>query len=59
MPKQKTHVMNKQKDNKILITINPFEVEKKVRKPLPPATQIHRDKTQYSRKSKHPKKQEE
>jgi len=36
------------------ITIDPKEVEGKVRKPLPPATQRHRNKTKYRRKPKHP-----
>jgi len=39
-----------------IIVINPFEIEKKIRKSLPPPAQTHKSKIKYNRKSKHPKK---
>ncbi|MBD3281260.1 hypothetical protein GF391_00755 [Candidatus Uhrbacteria bacterium] len=54
MSKQKTHdtsAVNKS-DNEI-IEINPFEIEKRIRKPLPPPSKLHKDKSKYTRKQKH------
>ncbi|MDF1496739.1 MAG: hypothetical protein P1P90_01625 [Patescibacteria group bacterium] len=53
MPKQKSHEVMPQKSDEIVITINPFDIEKRVRKPLPPPSRFHKDKSKYSRKQKH------
>ncbi|MFZ6015688.1 MAG: hypothetical protein ACOYUZ_05035 [Patescibacteria group bacterium] len=41
-------------DNEIII-INPFEIDKKLRRPIPPSGQSFKDKTRYTRKQKHKK----
>ena len=59
--KQKTHQAKKPKEDNNLfsIKISKEEIEKKVRKSYPPSIQVHKDKTAYQRKRKHPKKEEE
>ncbi len=56
--KPKLVVMPKKDDN-FVGTIDMNEVRGKVRKPFPPPGQRHRQKTDYRRKPKHPKKGEE
>ena len=58
--KQKTHVAKKPKENNDIFTIkiSHSEIERKVRKSLPPASQPHRNKKMYDRKTKHPKREE-
>jgi len=53
MPKQKTHEVTPIKSDEMVITINPFDIEKRVRKPLPPPSRFHKDKSRYSRTQKH------
>lgn len=43
---------------RLIGTIDIYEVDRKVRKPLPPPVQRHRQKTKYRRKPKHPKQEE-
>jgi len=59
--KQKTHPTKKSKEGNELFTIkiSKEEIERKVRKSYPPSIQVHKDKTAYKRKLKHPKKEEE
>jgi len=45
------------KPDKIIISIDPMEVMKRIRKPLPPASQFHRNRKTYTRKQKHPTQQ--
>jgi len=56
MPKQKKHDVVQQKEDLHVIEINPFEIEQMVRKPIPPPSRLHKDKTKYSRKQKHGRK---
>ncbi len=57
MAKQKTHLITPKKDKKrIVIHIDKADI--KVRKPLPPASQVFGKKKGYQRKSKHPGKEE-
>lgn len=53
MAKQKRHDISFKKKGDEVIEINPFDVERKIRKPLPPPSKTHRDKTKYNRKQKH------
>ena len=54
MSKQKGHVVQAHKDSsEFTLVLSRREIESKVRKPLPPPSQTHRDKTAYSRKTKH------
>jgi len=39
-------------DDTIMIEINPFDIEKKLRKPLPPPSKLHKDKSKYERAQK-------
>jgi hypothetical protein len=55
MPKQKSHEVAPQKSDQIVIEINPFDIEGKIRKPLPPPSRFHKNKSKYSRKQKHGK----
>jgi|GEM_PF-6671885 len=59
--KQKYHPAKKPKEDNAVFTIkiSHEEVERKVRKSFPPSIQVHKDKTAYHRKRKHPKKEEE
>jgi hypothetical protein len=53
MGKQTTHDVQEKKSERIIIEINPFDIEQKVRKPIPPASRFHKDKSKYTRKQKH------
>ena len=59
MAKQKNKPVVTIKHEDETIIINPFAVEKKIRKPLPPPTKKHKSKIKYNRKSKHPEKFDE
>lgn len=48
----------KPSQDRMIIKIDPREVDSKVRKPLPPPSQTHRDKSKYRRKPKHPENPE-
>lgn len=55
MGKKKFFETKPKKDDEMVIKINPFEIERKIRKPLPPPSRFHKDKSKYSRKQKHKK----
>ena len=46
------------KDSNFIGTIDMNKIRRKVRKPLPPPVQVHKTKTEYRRKPKHPKQEE-
>jgi len=50
--------MSRTKTN-IVLTISRMEIDRRIRKPLPPTSRAHRDKTTYRRHAKHPNKQSE
>ncbi|MFZ2804505.1 MAG: hypothetical protein WA001_04735 [Patescibacteria group bacterium] len=54
MSKHKSRPVALPKKDDNTIHIDKRAVERKVRKPLPPAIQWHRQKTGYTRKPKHP-----
>lgn len=54
MSKRKSQPVALPKKDDNIIRIDPREVERKVRKPLPPPIQWHRRKTDEKRKPKHP-----
>ncbi|MFH1620732.1 MAG: hypothetical protein ABIB04_01465 [Patescibacteria group bacterium] len=57
--KKSVPVTMKKDDRRIVITISRREVERRVRKRHAPPTQVHRQKTTYRRKPKHPGRIEE
>ncbi len=57
--KKSVPVVVKKDDRKIVIIIYRREVERRVRKRHAPPTQVHRQKTVYRRKPKHPRHLEE
>lgn len=58
MAKRPKPVVMAKKDD-LVITIKKGEIWRKVRKPMPPPTKIHRSKKWYRRRSKHDQKTEE
>lgn len=50
--------MSRTKTN-IVLTISRMEIDRRIRKPKPPTSQTHRDKTVYRRHAKHPQKSQE
>ena len=59
MPKSKSHTVVTHQVEKLVIEIDQKAIDHKVRRPSVPGTRLHRNKTQYTRKHKHPKKTEE
>jgi len=53
MAKQKSFSATQTKEKATVIEFNPFEIHKKIRKPLPPPGRTHKDKSKYSRKQKY------
>ena len=53
MPKNNFFETGPEKRDDMVITIDPAEIEKRVRKPLPPPSRFHKDKSKYERKPKH------
>jgi len=53
MPKNKFFETTPEKQNSTVIKINSAKIEKRIRKPLPPPSRFHKDKSKYERRPKY------
>lgn len=58
MAKKKAQPVHIKEPVNNIIALSVRKIEKKIRKPQPPTSRLHKVKVKYSRKSKHPLKEE-